>query len=390
MDTPYETQPSVELLIAAASSVVDLVLSRPTKLREGYLSDQVRLLTTDATFLDDLQESVSAYAAEVFRKADDGLHLWFLQKLWREHERITGDPIQALFDRRCTWFSRAYLEQCLDTLLPGWEAVIDLTSYPKALSLILGNPGLFPHLTPHAQDIIVAKLLSQSTTLGEGLRLTRELNAAGVLSERQRDRFSTAIESASLYFLVSSGYQPIYYIDRIINELKSHNWYIQNPAIEALGYVGPSGIASLPADKQLQLGNNVLQAAEGSAKSAIAMLRGMASNQVVWPEKFVEGILAECFVNEDNRIRFKINHFEYAIKSIIKLENITNIQIITHITDRIRSGVPKNSLFNLVDRDRAVETIDRQRVNDDATRELLEPLRVALLNLRQEEALADG
>jgi hypothetical protein len=59
---PYEEQPTVEELSAAASTVVDIVLSQPTKLRHGYLQDQVRLLAEQPTFLDDLFEAVERYA----------------------------------------------------------------------------------------------------------------------------------------------------------------------------------------------------------------------------------------------------------------------------------------------------------------------------------------
>ena len=176
---PYETRPTVEQLVAAASTVVDHVLCRPTKLRHGYITDQVRLIASDASFLDDLQVAVETYAGVVYPRIDEGLRLYFMQKLWPELEQMVHDPAVAMYLRRGIWFSRAFLRQCLGDLLSAWDPVQDLTRTPESLSNILSDPILFAQISGHAQDIVVGNLIQISRASGTGLRLSAELHKAG-------------------------------------------------------------------------------------------------------------------------------------------------------------------------------------------------------------------
>jgi hypothetical protein len=386
---PYETRPTVEQLVAAASTAIDHVLSRPTRLRHGYITDQVGLITSDAHFLDDLQVAVENYAGEVYPRVDEGLRLYFMRRLWPELERMVHDPAMAIYMRRGIWFSRTFLRQCINELLPSWDVVQDLTRAPDTLSTILSDPTLFTQITGHAQDIVVGTLIQIARASGTGLRLITELHEAGVLSDRHRERFEEAIRELPLSYLVSSGFPPIYYAQKFIDDFKSPNFYTQNPALEALNNLGQQRIASLPDRTLVLLGNNVLQAAQGNAKSAISMLREMASNPTPWPEHFVEGILSECFINEGAQIRFKVIHLDSAIRALLKLGSPAASGVVTRISARIQSGTFKNPWPRLEYRDEAVRTIDETCADDQDAQGILEPLRVALLNLEVEQVEED-
>jgi hypothetical protein len=371
---PYETSPVLEQLVAAASVVIENVLSRPTKLRHGYISEQIRLITQDPTFLDDLHERVRIYATAVHPKVDDSLHLYFMRKLWGEIEKLLPDATMAIYVRRGTWFSRAYLTQVIDGFLPDWDVVQDLVNTPGSLSNVLSDPVIFERISEHAQDIVVGKLIGLATTTSTGLRLSHELHAAGVLSERHRERFRAAVKDLALDFLVSSGYPPIYYANKFIEELKRSSWHKQNPAVEALKNVGAPGIGSLPPEMQVQLGNNVLQAAEGNARSAISFLNEISEDATVWPEHFVEGVLAECVVNDEDKVRFKNRHLASAVKVVLKLESGRASAVSTRISERIRRGTLKYRYQDLEDRDDAVRMLDKLGKDEGVLQSLQEAL----------------
>ena len=94
---PYERQPNEEDLVASAAAVTELVLSQPVRLRHGYLTEQVRLLTQERAFLDDQREPVAEYAKEVLGRMDDSLLEWFIEKLWGAAEALVPDKSMALF-----------------------------------------------------------------------------------------------------------------------------------------------------------------------------------------------------------------------------------------------------------------------------------------------------
>jgi hypothetical protein len=91
---------------------------------------------------------------------------------------------------------------------------------------------------------------------------------------------------------------------RIIQELKAHNWYVQNPAIAKITAKLISG-ASL--DSLFVLGRNIYQVACGCSKAAIEYLNGfMTRTSGVKPDHrkaILDGILFEIFFNSRAQLR---------------------------------------------------------------------------------------
>ncbi|MDH0185808.1 caspase family protein [Stutzerimonas stutzeri] len=99
---------------------------------------------------------------------------------------------------------------------------------------------------------------------------------------------------------------------RTIQALKSHNWYTQNPALDALTSEKLNGAS---ADSLFVLGRNILQAANGSANSAIDWIQKFHKHtNGMRPEKrkaILDGILFEIFFDSKGEFRKqpKINFF---------------------------------------------------------------------------------
>ncbi|GJQ28344.1 MAG: hypothetical protein HBSAPP03_02280 [Phycisphaerae bacterium] len=355
---PYERQPSEEELAAAGVAVVDLVLSQPVLLRHGYLQEQVRLLSTDSAFLDDQEEAVSDYAKEVVTRTDPALVPWFLERLWAAGEAVAADKSQARFVRRIVWFSAAFLKSI------GFDVKANdmrppLSATPVVGSWSLSHPALFAALPPHAQDIVVGNLLERMKTAVAGARRLQELDSGGMLNDRQRERFRQALEGVKYANLAEAGIDLKYYVDRVIADLKSHNWYTQNPAIDALVSAGPEQVQALPEPLQQALGNNVLQCAEGSAASGGTFMSALADLKVQWPPRFVEGIVAECFVNDDNAIRFKCRVMGEALTALAGQATEARDEIISAVARRIAGGSPKSPHFFERTRGDAIAELDK-------------------------------
>jgi hypothetical protein len=378
---PYEMQPTQEALLAAAADVVEIVLARPTKLRHGYLSEQVRLLSKEHTFLDDLLAAVEAYAVEVHGKAADELHLWFTQKLWKETEAIARDPSMAVFFRRGVWFSIRYLQISLPAILTGWNVIGDLTSYPITLSQILAHPGVFPHVAPHAQDIVVGNVLANAQFHAAHLRSLEALHSAGVLNERQIERFREGVRRLSPSSLAVVGLHPSYYSSMLIDALKSYDWYQQAPAIEVLQNLGPNGIGLLGAEVQHVLGNNVLQAAEGRSRASEGLVSQIAASPSRWPLPFLDGILTETFVNEREQVRFKLRCFSEVLRIVSNLPAASLAPLIQQVADRIVAGSLKHPWTGSHDRNAVVATLRDPAKVAPASADTLAPLATALEQL---------
>jgi len=351
---PYEQRPGEEALLAAAAEVVDIVLSRDTKLRHGFISQQVRLLIQDATYLDDLQATVEKYAADTVPRVEETLHQYFLEQLWKALEPIAGDRSVDAFFRRGIWFAASYLKASGLLTASTWEPVDDLTRWPQTLSRVLATPEIFRAIGSHASDMVVGVLVQAALTSPIQLSRLNTLAEKALLSERQGERFRGAIAAMPPEAVAQSSVSPIHFIDRIIAELKTHTWPRQNPAIELIENMGAPGINRLNAEQQFRLGNNVLQAADGGSRAAGMFLHRLTVADPVWPAAFIEGIVAECFVNDDDEIRFKTRVFEHAIRSWRAVPDAERSETGERLVARISNRSVQYGLGDPTARDRAV------------------------------------
>ncbi len=374
---PYEQEPLLEELIAAAASVVEYVLSRPVKLRHGYLDRQVHLICTNMTFLDDHFPAVESYARIVHSRSSTDLHLWFLRKLWKHAWEIAKDPSMELFVRRVVWFTTAFLGHCSRDFFDNWDVTQDVAQYPF-ISSALATDDLFPKISSHAKDIIVGNLLNAAKAQSNNLIVVEKLYQKGELTQRQIDRFMATISNIPLNVLASSGVHPQLYVDNMIGTLKSHNWYMQNPVIDVIRDIGPSGIGMLPPEKQWKLGNNVLQAADGKANNAIMLLSELSRGDKEWPESFIAGIVAECLVDDVNKFRFKTKCAGEALACLRAVPAKKRASIIKDIVTRLKNARPKYQWSMENDRQNFLKAIDEAITNDTSGLMVLNKLKTAV------------
>lgn len=94
---------------------------------------------------------------------------------------------------------------------------------------------------------------------------------------------------------------------RIIKGLKSHNWYSQNDAIDALN---DKSVKKMADDNLFVLGRNIYQAACGGANSAIAYVRSFSEMTTGYPKDkrkaLLDGMLFEVFFDPQAKLRTKI------------------------------------------------------------------------------------
>ncbi len=371
---PSHDAPNSEALQAAASDAVEIVLGRGTKLRMSYLKEQLKLIAMDRNFLPDEHEAVVRYATEVHAKSAEDLHLWFVQALCRGVETIYSDGAQAQIVRRGVWFASTFLSASPAGELAGWDIVADLSKYPSVLSEVLSTIDLFAALSSHAQDIVVGQLLAAETRRPVQLKRLESLHNAGLLSPRQIERFIFAIESMSLGSVASVGLDPSYYAAIIVRELKSRDWPRQNAAVEVLRSVGRERLARLHELAQRALGNNVLQAADGMAREAVALLEELARSDDPWPRHFIEGIVSELLINDKNAVRFKGKYAREAFLSLRTLSADDRGPVVMRVVERIRQGTWVGKVFFSKEVEQILGVLQHVAIMHDGVFRSLRPL----------------
>ncbi len=105
----------------------------------------------------------------------------------------------------------------------------------------------------------------------------------------------------------------------LIADVKSYNWYVQNPSIQALLKIPTN---QLDSNQQFILGRNLLQAAEGSAAEAYNFMERIGTNIVKYSHDgenhVLNGILFEIYFNAYGEFR-KSNTKKHFIEEILAL-----------------------------------------------------------------------
>jgi hypothetical protein len=196
------------------------------------------------------------------------------------------------------------------------------------------------HLDPASPLGQLQRVASGDEPLVEQLGRLWRLAEAGALSQKDIRRLQDAVARADYTALTAAHVPPSLIAPRIIEDLVSHNWYTQNPAIQALRGLGIEGVAGLPATVQEELGRNVLQAADGGAHRATGLLNELRAFAPAWPRAFVQGVLVETLVNSDGKFRLKADELPSPIA--IAANHPDAAAIFARVGDELREAVPKS------------------------------------------------
>lgn len=131
-------------------------------------------------------------------------------------------------------------------------------------------------------------------------------------------------------------------IYEIVTDLKSHNWYTQNPAISRISRID---LSQFEIDDLFILGRNIYQATCGTASNAITWTENIENNLNRLPEStafhILNGILFEIYFDRYGNLRecLKSDYYEYPIKLCLKDQFKNSCQFIRNLLEQYSQKV---------------------------------------------------
>jgi len=369
---PYHVAPSRDEVVSAFRIVVDKILSVPPLFRKPYIDNLLENLSNNRNFLDDLEEKVNHFAGEVIFRISPDLYPYLIKGLFYRLDEVIDDPDKYIFLRRLVWFTRTCIHQIKpDFSNPEWRLEAKFNDFPQAVSLVFAIPELWSHIPGKIQDSIVSYLLYPEKegkivmpTIWE-TKLVFKLAKNKKLSKRQNERFNKRLDGFTPDKLIEIGIPIESCIEDIKNRFIDYNYYIQNPAADAIKLAGYNGIRDLKNGDLECLGRNVLQSAEGGARSSISLINDILRSDHKWPKSFVKGILFECFVNEKYQFRCKNSCLKEAILLTIRNCESESLGIFKSLVKEINKS---NTIDSLSDND-----VEESMQEIEASLEMLTP-----------------
>ena len=342
---PTGRGPTKQETLAALEIAVDAVLSQPTLLRHGYADYQLAALFGELHWLPDDEQAVRENAAGVARRLHPIAAPRLLEGLVEGYESVFGDPDRDVVRRRAGWFIGGFLEETRpDLSKPRWKIVDLVLQRPVAASLMLGTSEAFDLLPKQARGMVLGHLTNpvgsgSSAAKLLGLQRARALAATDLLSPEELELVAARVEEASYRALQSAGVPLETYAERLLNDLRSHNWDRQNPAAAALSNAGPKQVRALRSEQQEQLGRNVLQAAQGLSYGAQGLMDRVRRSPASWSGPFVLGLLLETLVDDGGSFRLKGDYLSDVLG--IALAHGRSEETIGRAAEIVRKSEPK-------------------------------------------------
>lgn len=372
---PYEDAPTEEELLNAVSVVIGHVLSQPVRLKEGFISSQVKEIFGNKNFLDDLQGPVEAYAEEILPRISPDCYEYMLNALFKELDKTAKDASLALYTRRGIWITRILVSECLPTF-PKSDWHILVNKHTTTAPLVLARAEIFDEIGKKAQDSLVGHLLTSASKSPSILKPLEKLLEKDSLSDRHKERFFDFIDkfeqpfysAKSADLIKASGLKLKTCFPSIIAHLKSRDWYVQNPIALMVSNAGPDQIHELNDSEEQELGRNILQSSDGGANEASGLLSLMSENANAWPYQFISGVLTECFVNEENQFRFKIRKLDKVCDILETLDEAYRAAILGEVLGKVGASNMKRG--DREDLEECIKILESYKWSKDFSSEL--------------------
>ena len=337
---PYTEQPTKDDVRGAIASAVDHLLSKPLLLRHRFVQEEIARITQRRGWLSDSPITVRRRVEFALGRVDPSMHAYLFTSLIRAADSQFEDTefLEGVFARRIQWFLEGMIEVCGTSLWQTLSIEELVDQYPRLGSLVLSHQLMFADLNEGVRDSVLGELCEHAATSQAHLERILALRSQAILSESETLRFRDTLDGIGIESLVARGVPLEMYARRIVAELASHTWPRQNPAATALTSAGGEQVKELDVALQEQLGRNVLQSADGTARASRALLGTLRSDATAWPNAFLLGLVGECFANEDGRFRIKRDRLREAVEALATLPEHRKREVIGQLSTLVEGS----------------------------------------------------
>lgn len=389
---PYQTAPSSEEVIAAIKIAVESVLSKPPLLRHGYVKEIIDSLANDFHYIDDDEKKIRDFARNIAYKIHPDTYPYIFRISCDHLESLIKKPDRNRFVKRLNIFIEELFKVVkLSNIDDSWKIEKLCKQFPIGSALVLSTTRIWKFIPEQIQDMLIGYLLesvSKDKILSPtpfGLKKVFSLYTKGLLTDSQQKKFFNTITKKTIPYhtLLQAGIPLKFYVNKILEDLKSYNWHIQNTAAVALSNIDSRQFFDLSEEQQEELGRNILQASEGNAFDVINFLNKVSKAPYLYPKAFIKGIFFETLFNENKQFRLKIKHFDTTLKCILNCEEKICVEILKEAEEKLRIAQPKNRYASFWLKEDFIKTIEMlenaiQSVNKELVKKLLSEIRKGL------------
>lgn len=362
---PIGNSPTPDEVITAVKIGVNAVLQKTPLFKRGYAQRVVKSLFEDLHYIDNEFTNLVDFTNKTFLHLHNEAYLYTFEESLKRLNSIIFDPRDNFWLRGLVFTSQflKLINEKVD-IHTAWDLRSLITKYPKASCPVFLSSDAWFNLQEEIKDLIISHSLEPVNEKNDVLAPSRNsvehiynliLNKS-ITKQRHIEKFFSAL--SKIPYSVKKDYNiPIeLYFGEIILELESHDWYRQNPAISVISSMHIQKMLELPEEKQIILGRNILQSADGNANDGREYITDIYSGLIYSTPNIVRGIIEESFINEEGKIRFKTKFMKEAL---LTLKTVDDDFSVSFLDDMLHVIQKKNFKYSWIsDSKKAVRVIE--------------------------------
>lgn len=354
---PNSVSPHGDEVISALRVGIYSVLIKKPLLRHGYIKNLISKMESDYHFIEDDKDFVADFTKSIVHRISEDAHVFVLRESLKKLDLMDKDKtIDLRFKLRIFNFINIFLEEVgADLNEEKWNIEFCINEYPLQTAALLINEKLFSTINDDMKIRVISSSLEPIRDGKTGVAKPYSINLVNKLykenlfpkskEEHLYKKLTNILETYPYKILISASitFEELY--SRVIADFKSANWYRQKDASEYIWSVKSEWL-KVSGDKQIILGRNILQAADGKSDGARALIYKIFSENIESNQNVVYGILLEIVVNEKDIFRFKgIEFFKDTISNVVKFDNKIAMKILSEVKTKIlKSSIDSNRL----------------------------------------------
>ena len=344
---PNFEEPSKNEVLSSLFFILNNVLSKPPMYSYIYIKNLIeKYLLKDPYYLGDKnEEQIKEYALEFFYRTDSKFFKSILKLFFQQTERLF-DEID-INNLKCLKIGLIFIENLIlidNFLLNDINEFLD--QYKITSCNVFSKEEIWQLLDYNSKFRVFNYSFDFKNNIFSEVEFLNKfypLYEKGMLEVEFKEKIDEFIDKNSS-ILISNTSLPISKLyEKIIDDFKSYNYYIQNDAANLLKTLD----LTLFEKSQLEnIGRNLLQAADGGSWTSKRILNFYSDNigDEKIPISMIRGILFELFVNEKVEFRFKGKFSKNVLIRVFNNQSCNSM--VEDLLELVKNSIIKNNDFH--------------------------------------------
>jgi hypothetical protein len=341
---PYQKQPESDEVKHIIRQSIKLVLGKELLYNKGYLSELSENVATKPFFLPNEIERVREFAIGTIARTPKDLHPFFFKTLLSKVGEVIQVPARSSELTKLRYYLiELFSKTDIPLTDPRWSLENRITKFPYECFLGFVHSDIWDKLPSRIKEMLMAYVSNEteSKRLINLKSIITTLITAGVLEDPLKDRYYSKLNGTDYNSSINFYGNNDAKFDRMVAELESWKYELQNTVIEHLKSEGMTDfLNSLGEKKQFYLGRLLSACAGGGHWKTQHYISSIKNGPNIVPNNLIAGLAFASFINRKDVFDLKKESVQEAVKLLNVIDEDIQKDVYKNVSSILENSTP--------------------------------------------------